>query len=452
MIRKIERICIGDVVVVDHYATNKMYIPLYHNNLNIGVISIFLMLTLLPTFYKNTDLRIETDFGYEPFFGIQKIYRKKYIHLTFENGKELICSLNHPINTTEGIVIAKDLNKNTEVVGKQENTFLKRRKTIRKKIELYDIVNAGINHRYYSNDILSNNCSFLGSSSTLIKTEKLTNIPYIEPIETNEYLKIYEKPDPKRRYMATVDTAEGVERDFSTVVVIDITEIPYKVVATYKNNLIAPIIFPNVIAKLGKEYNNAFVLVELNAMGSQVADILFYDLEYTNLLMCAVVGRSGLVLGQGFSGKCKLGLQITKNTKRVGCSNLKSLIEDDQLIVNDFGIVTELGTYVAKNDTYAADDGNNDDLIACLVVFSWCVSQPYFKELTDLDTTKSITEVHRQEIQEEMELFGVLLINGVENQDETFTCEDGILWSTSDQVEDELYEYGYSAGGLLEFF
>jgi hypothetical protein len=245
--------------------------------------------------------------------------------------------------------------------------------------------------------------------------------------------------------MITVDTAEGVERDYSTAIVTDITDIPYEVCVVYKNNSIAPMIFPNIILKLAKEYNNAYVLVELNAMGSQVADILFYDLEYNNMLQCAMVGRSGLVLGQSFSGKCKMGLSITKSTKRLGCSNLKSLIEDDKIILNDFGIISELGTYTARNDTYAAEDGSNDDLIACLVVFSWCVSQPYFKELTDLDTTKSINELHRQEIEEEMSLFGFLLIGGEDvNNPIEEVDEDGILWHQRD-VEDEYWEYGSTA-------
>lgn len=413
------------------------------------------MLKLLPTFNKNQELKIDTPDGFENFMGIQKIYRDKYIELEFENNTKIICSLNHPLVTIEGVILAKDLTKNIEVIGKKENTFLKKRKTVRKNIVLYDIVNSGKNHQYYANKILQKNCSFLGSSNTLITTQKLTSLASIKPIESNNNLTIYKKPDPRRRYMITVDTAEGVERDYSIALVIDITEIPYEVVAIYKNNLIAPMVFPNVILKLANEYNKAFVFIELNACGSQVASILHFDLEYSNILQCAMVGRSGLVMGQGFSGKCKMGLQINKSTKSLGCSNLKSLIEDDKIILNDFGIISELGTFIAKNDTYAADDGSNDDLVSALIIFGWTCTQSYFKELTDLDTSKTIAEVHRQELAEELELFGFLLVNGedIDNPSEEIDS-NGMLWTNyndDSKLEDSYFEYG-SMQSLFEYF
>lgn len=411
------------------------------------------MLKLLPSFVQNPNLKIETPDGFEKFMGIQKIYRKKYMHLYFENGEELICSCNHPLATIEGKIKAKDLKKTVEILTKTSGTFLLKKKTIRKNIELFDIVNSGKNHQYYANNICSTNCSFLGSSDTLIKTTTLVSLVHATPIESNNYLTIYEKPNPTSRYMITVDTAEGVERDYSTCVVIDITDIPYKVVAIYKNNLIAPMIFPNIIYKLANEYNKAFVFIEMNAMGTQVADILFADLEYDNMLQTAMVGRSGLKLGQGFASKCKNGLQITKSTKRLGCSNLKSLTENDKLVINDFGIISELGTFIASGDSYAADDGSNDDLVACLVVFSWCVTQPYFKELVDLDVSKSINELHRQELEEEMNLFGFLLMNGEDIDNPTEEIDsDGTLWSnTNNQVQDEYWEYGVTTS-LWEYF
>lgn len=408
------------------------------------------MLKLLPSFTQNQELKINTPDGYEHFMGIQKIHRKKYMHLYFTNGEELICSCDHPLATIEGKIKARDLKKTTEILARNTGTFLIKKKTIRKNIELYDIINSGKNHWYYANNIVNLNCSFLGSSNTLVSTQKLTSLVSIKPIEQNNNLTIYKKPDPKRRYMITVDTAEGVERDYSVAMVIDITEIPYEVVAIYKNNLIAPMIFPNIILKLANEYNKAFTLIELNAMGSQVADILFIDLEYENTLQVAMIGRSGLSLGQGFSCKCKNGLSITKSTKALGCNNLKALIENDKIILNDFSIISELGTYVAKNDTYAADDGSNDDLVASLVVFSWCITQPYMRELTDLNTVDSITEVHRQELQEEMQLFGFLLVNGedIDNPSEEIDS-DGMLWSSD--VKDEYWEYG-SQAALWEYF
>jgi hypothetical protein len=399
------------------------------------------MLKLLPSFAENKGNLVGTPNGFEKFLGLQKIYRNKYIELEFVDGNKLVCSLNHPLHTIDGVVLAKNLNKTTEILGKLGNTFLKKRKTIRKNIELYDIVNSGKNHWYYANNILNKNCSFLGSSLCLITVNKLSILTHKDPIERNNNLLVYAKPYPTHRYMITVDTAEGVEKDYSVAMVFDITTVPYTITAIYKNNNIAPIVFPNIILKLANEYNKAYVLVELNSIGSQVGDILHYDLEYSNLLMTAMVGRNGLVLGQGFGSKCKFGLQITKTTKRLGCSNMKSLIENDKLIIEDFGIISELSTYVEKGDSYAADDGSNDDLVACIVLFSWCVTQPYFKELTDLDVARDIQEHHRQEIEEDMMILGALLVNGQELED-SIVEEGGDLWWNA-KLTDSYFEYGY---------
>lgn len=398
------------------------------------------MLKLLPSFQQNIGNLVETPDGFENFLGVQKIYRNKYIELEFLDGNKLICSLNHPLHTINGIVLAKNLDKTTEIIGKANNTFLKTRKTVRKQIELFDIVNSGKNHWYYANNIVQKNCSFLGSSLTIISTRKLSVLVHKDPIERNDNLLVYAKPNPTHRYLITVDTSEGVEKDYSVAMIFDITTVPYTIAAIYRNNNIAPMVFPNIILKLANEYNKAYVLVELNSIGSQVGDILHYDLEYSNLLMTAMVGRNGLILGQGFGSKCKFGLQITKSSKRLGCSNMKSLIEDDKLIIEDFGIISELSTYIEKGDSYAADDGSNDDLVACIVIFGWCVSQPYFKELTDLDITKDIQESHRQEIEEDMMILGAMLVNGEELED-TIVEEGGDLWRTA-KLEDDYYEYG----------
>jgi hypothetical protein len=407
------------------------------------------MLKLLPSLQQNIGNLVETPDGFEKFMGVQKIYRNKYIELEFLDDNKLVCSLNHPINTTEGIILAKDLTKTIEIIGKVNNTFLKTKKTIRKKIELYDIVNSGKNHWYYANDILNKNCSFIGSSLTLLNANKLAALTHKEPIERNDNIVVYAKPNPTHRYMICADTAEGVEKDYSVAMVFDITTVPYTITAIYKNNNIAPIVFPNIILKLANEYNKAYVLVELNSIGSQVGDILHYDLEYSNLLMTATVGRNGLILGQGFGNKCKFGLQITKTTKRLGYSNMKSVIEDDKLLIEDFGIISELSTYVEKGDSYAADDGSNDDLVACIVLFSWCVTQPYFKELTDLDVAKDIRELHRQEIEDDMAVLGALLINGEELED-GIVEEGGDLWWNA-KLTDSYYEYGYEVPVIYYF-
>ena len=154
-------------------------------------------------------------------------------------------------------------------------------------------------------------------------------------------------------------------------IVFDITEFPYKVVAKYRNNEIKPMLFPNIIHSVAKGYNNAFLLIEVNDIGDQVASILQYDLEYDNLLMASMRGRNGQVVGQGFSGKkSQLGVRMTAAVKKLGCSNLKTLIEDDKLLTCDYEIISELTTFAQKHNSFEAEEGCNDDLAMCLVILS----------------------------------------------------------------------------------
>ena len=168
--------------------------------------------------------------------------------------------------------------------------------------------------------------------------------------------------------------------DYSAFIVFDITEFPYKVVAKYRNNEIKPMLFPNIIEEVAKGYNSAWLLVEVNDIGDQVANILHFDLEYDNVLMCAMRGRAGQLVGTGFSGKkSQLGVRMTAAVKKLGCSNLKTLLEDDKLLTVDYDIISELTTFAQRHNSFEAEEGCNDDLAMCLVIFSWLVAQPYFK-------------------------------------------------------------------------
>lgn len=316
---------------------------------------------------NNKKLEVLTPTGFQPFLGVNKIKEDQYIHLRFEDGNELKCSLDHPLLTIEGIIKAKDLNKKTEVITKEGGTFLKSRRVIKKEVELYDIVNSGTDHLYYSNNIVSHNCEFLGSVDTLISGAALSNLMQKNPIKSNAGLDVYEEPKKGHQYVMTVDVARGIEIDYSAFVIIDITQYPYEMVAKYRNNEIKPIVFPYVIHESAKAYNNAHVLCEVNDVGDQVAAGLHYDLEYSNVLMCAMRGRAGQILGQGFSGmKTQLGIKMSKNTKKVGCFNLKAMIEENKLIVQDYDTILELSTFVQKHNTFQAEEGCNDDLVMCI--------------------------------------------------------------------------------------
>src|SRR6056300_536847 len=284
-------------------------------------------------------------------------------------------------------------------------------------------------------------CEFLGSVNTLINPAKLRNLVYENPIQRNAGLDIYEKPKPEHNYMMTVDVARGLGNDYSAFILFDITEFPYKVVAKYRNNEIKPMLFPNVILDVAKGYNDAWLLVEVNDIGDQVANILHFDLEYENILMCAMRGRAGQVVGSGFSGKkSQLGVRTTASVKKLGCSNLKTLIEEYKLLTLDYEIISELTTFAQRHNSFEAEEGCNDDLAMCLVIFSWLVAQDYFKEMTNNDVRKRIYEEQKNQIEQDMAPFGFIL-DGIDDMS-SFTDENGDRWYV-DEYGDRSYMWDY---------
>ena len=285
-------------------------------------------------------------------------------------------------------------------------------------------------------------CEFLGSVDTLISAAKLKALVYEEPEEQNGKLNVYEKPFAGRDYIITVDVARGISKDYSAFIVADITEFPYKIVATYRDNEVKPMIFPSVIEDVARAYNNAYVLCEVNDIGDQVASILFYDLEYENLLMVAMRGRAGQIVGSGFSGvKTQLGVKMSTTTKKVGCSNLKTLVEEDKLTFCDYNIISELTTFIQKKQSFEAEEGCNDDLAMCLVIFSWLVAQDYFKEMTDQDVRKRIYEEQKNAIEQDMAPFG-FVCDGFDDEIEQVDS-NGDNWKV-DEYGDRSYMWDYT--------
>jgi hypothetical protein len=283
-------------------------------------------------------------------------------------------------------------------------------------------------------------CEFLGSVNTLINPAILRNMVYDNPITKSAGLDIYEEPIKDHNYIITVDVARGLGNDYSAFIVFDVTQFPYKVVAKYRNNEVKPMLFPNVIFDVAKGYNNAYLLVEVNDIGDQVASILQFDLEYENLLMASMRGRAGQVVGQGFSGKkTQLGVRTTSAVKKLGCSNLKTMIEDNKLITCDYEIISELTTFAQKHNSFEAEEGCNDDLAMCLVIFAWLVAQEYFKEMTDNDIRKRIYEEQKNQIEQDMAPFG-FIANGLE--DDSFVDNNGDTWY-ADEYGDRSYMWDY---------
>ena len=283
-------------------------------------------------------------------------------------------------------------------------------------------------------------CEFLGSVKTLISPAKLKNMVYEAPIMKNAGLDIYENSIPEHNYLMTVDVARGLGNDYSAFIVYDITNFPYKVVAKYRNNEIKPMLFPNIIYDVARGYNNSFILCEVNDIGDQVASILHFDLEYDNVLMCSMRGRAGQIVGSGFSGKkSQLGVRMTAAVKKLGCSNLKTLLEDDKLLTVDYEIISELTTFSQKHNSFEAEEGCNDDLAMCLVIFAWLVAQDYFKEMTDNDVRKRIYEEQKNQIEQDMAPFG-FISDGLD--DDSFIDKNGERWY-ADEYGDRSYMWDY---------
>jgi len=272
------------------------------------------------------------------------------------------------------------------------------------------------------------NCDFVGSIHTLISPSKLKTLAYLDPVFKNgEGFKVYAKPEEKHVYVMCVDVSRGTGNDYSAFTIVDITTAPYKLVATFRNNTMSPMVFPNAIHVAAKQYNNCHVLVEINDMGGQVADILHGEMEYENLLSSTMRGRKGQVLDGGFgSGTSQFGVRTTEVVKRTGCSILKSLIESDRLQIQDFDVIKELFAFISKKNSFEAEVGYNDDLVMTLVLFGWLSTQPYFKDLSSMDIRKDIYQDTITKLEEEMTPFG-FIDDGVEDSTPE-RSEDGSVW------------------------
>ena len=233
-------------------------------------------------------------------------------------------------------------------------------------------------------------CEFLGSANTLIHPTKLKNLVFRKPIDYWNDVEIYHNPTEGHEYAISVDTSRGLGLDYSAFLVFDISEMPYKLVAKYRDQFVSPLLYPSVISAVGMRYNQAFVMVEINDIGQQVADILHTDLEYDNLLITSTRGRGGQRIGGGFAKQIQLGVRTTKTVKSIGCSNLKDLLENDKLIIEDFDLIAELSSFISRKNTYMAEEGSHDDLVMCAVLFGWLTRQDYFKDLTDVDIRTKI--------------------------------------------------------------
>ena len=275
---------------------------------------------------------------------------------------------------------------------------------------------------------------FIGSNATLISGSKLRSLAFHNPIYTEEGLDIYEQPIPNHLYIASVDCSEGVLLDYSAINILDVTQVPYRQVAKFRSNKIPLLFLPTIIYSLAKKYNEAFALIETNNIGQQVVDILHYDLEYENIYKTEQHHIKGQSISSGFKRSTSFGVKTTKSVKKIGCANLKTLIENDKLIISDFDTIAELNTFVRVRDSYAAEEGSNDDLAMGLVLFAWLTAQSFFKDSTNIDIRQFM--LAEQNLLGEEELAPVGIFD--DGRKEEVTVDSGDVWSERGYLSERL--------------
>ena len=269
-------------------------------------------------------------------------------------------------------------------------------------------------------------CKFLGSSLTLVAADTIAQMSPIPTIYSKDGLDVYESAQKDHTYVIVADTAKGVGGDYSAFQIIDATQMPYKLVGKYRDNKISPLLYPSIIYKVAKEFNEAFVLVEINT-SEQVAEILYGDYEYENIISVTRT-TSGQVVNGGFGGgKTQLGVTTDKKVKRIGCSNFKSMVEEKKLLIHDADTISEISTFIQRKNSYMADEGYHDDLVMPLVLFSWLTTNSYFKELTNVNLRKELYENRIKMIEEEVTPFG-FINNGDDENDQKIVDTTGQVW------------------------
>jgi hypothetical protein len=344
---------------------------------------------------KNNRFEILTESGFQDFDGIQENITTS-LKIFFSDGSDVLCSENHRFLSKKKEIRAATLKPNSILYSKRIVSV----SSIGRKV-VYDPINVRGDNTYLSDGLNHHNCAFLGSENTLINADGLRWMSPKKPIHSADGLDMFEMPVKDHVYVLIADIAKGVGGDYSAFSIIDISSVPYQQVAKYRDNNISPLLYPSVIYRVGTQYNMAYVLMEIN-ISEQAAHILYYEMEYENVLF---VGRSklGQLVSSGFTvGTVQIGVTTDKKVKRIGCANLKGLIEEKKLIVHDADTISEFGTFIQKGDSFSADDTYHDDMVMTLVLFAWFTSNPAFKDFSDVNLRLAMYARRIQQIEEEM--------------------------------------------------
>lgn len=365
---------------------------------------------------KNTRYEVLTPAGWKSFDGIRVLQKNSYVKISTNKGC-LTTSSSHRVLGKDGWKSVGTLSVGDTIRHESGTAEVLSIESIGAEIALYDLLEVDGGYQYYTNRFVSHNCEFLGSQDTLVKAAKIAALSFADPIaKSPDGLTVYENPEPNHLYMTMVDTSRAIGQDYHAMSVIDVTKIPYKVVAKYRNNQLPAAVYPEVIYSIASKYNGSYVLVEINDIGQQVADILRDELEYDNIIEIVIKPKKGQRMGVAYGGaKTYNGVKMSSTTKKLGCQALKQMIEDDKLIVNDYDIIFELSTYIAKANSYEASTGYHDDLVSTLVMFGWVTTQTYFKDLIDMDVRRKLFEEKLKKIEEDLVPFG-FVSNGYDDE------------------------------------
>lgn len=359
------------------------------------------------------EIEILTDDGFSKYHTIRRKKSDKLKKIHFADGTDIVATYDHMFFISDNEILVEDI-----VVGDtlDPNKKVSSIEEISNEQWVYDVVETD-NHKFMANGIVSHNCRFLGSSGTLISGEVLKNLVIKEPLIQKEGISQYVAPIKDHVYSMICDVSRGKGLDYSAFSIIDATTMPYKQVCTFRDNFVGPIDYASIIYRIAKLYNNAHLLIEINDIGGQVADTLFMDFGYENILFTENAGRSGKRISGGFGKNVDKGIRTSKSVKSVGCSILKMLIEQNQLEVNDFETIQELSRFSKKGSSFEAESGYHDDLVMTLVLFAWLVDQSYFKEVTDINTLMNLREKTDEQMNDDMLPFGFIM-DGTESTEQ----------------------------------
>ena len=340
------------------------------------------------------NMEILTPSGFQKFEGIKRYWHDQYLKFVFEDDSTVETAYNHRF-----IVQGKEIFAKNVFIGEDIGKIVKDIIEIKEGDYFYDPINVSNGKIYNHDDGLVSHNTFHGRGNTLINAETLMSLRTKQPVEIIEGgdMLVYEKPIETSEYIMSVDVGQGKGLDYSVFTIIDISVSPFKQVAVYRNNTISPLLFPNIIYKYAKVYNNAYVIVESNDQGCLVCNGLYQDLEYENVHM-----------EMGIKGKSSVGQRMTTKVKRLGCSGFKDILENKKLDVCDEQTILEISTFISKGISFEASDNNHDDLVMAMVMFGFFAQTDFFESLTNVNIKEMLFQQRMQQIEDDIPPFGFI--------------------------------------------